>query len=71
MNLPPTHKKPTTSEKRFHARIRRFSAMGRPVMEYHFWWFVHNCVAHPLIGVLPVKPTFDFHDFTSRKINGK
>lgn len=36
-----------------------------------FWWLVHNCVAHPLIGVLPIRATFDFHDWTSRRINAK
>lgn len=36
-----------------------------------FWWLVHNCVAHPMIGVAPVKACFDFHDWTSRKINAR
>lgn len=36
---------------------------------HHFWWFVHNVICHPLIGLCPIKPFFDFHDYTSRKIN--
>ena len=47
------------SEERFRARPR-----------HAIWWLIHNCVAHPMIGVLPIKATFDFHDYTSRKING-
>ena len=36
---------------------------------YGFWWVVHNCIAHFLIGICPVKPFFDFHDSTSRKLH--
>lgn len=35
------------------------------------WWVLHNCVAHPLIGVLPFKPLFQFHDWTARKIGSE
>lgn len=41
------------------------------VAEHHFWWFVHNCIAHPIIGLLPHKKTFAFHDYTSDKLNSK
>lgn len=30
-----------------------------------FWWLVHNCVAHPLMGVYPSPTTFKFHDMTA------
>lgn len=60
-----------TSQGRFHARIWKFREQGRPVAAHHFWWFVHNAIAHPLIAVLPVGWTFAFHDYTSSKINGK
>lgn len=46
------------SEDRYGARDRN-----------SLWWFVHNCIAHPLIGVAPIKPLFNFHDWTSGKIN--
>lgn len=36
-----------------------------------FWWMMHNCVAHPLIGVLPFKPLFAFHDWTAKKIGSE
>lgn len=59
------------SEERFEKRVETFKKESKPLIKHHFWWFVHNCVAHPLIGVLPVKSAFDFHDWTSKKINGK
>lgn len=57
------------SQQRFKARIEEFKKKALPVAVHHAWWVVHNCVAHPLIGLFPSKPTFDFHDYTSRKIN--
>ncbi len=61
----------TGAGKRFEARIEGFEKENKPVFKHHFWWFVHNCIAHPAIGILPNKSTFDFHDWTSKKINGK
>ncbi len=61
----------TTSHQRFQNRIRLFRILKKPVALHHFWWFVHNCVAHPLIGLIPIRVTFEFHDFTSRKINAR
>lgn len=43
----------------------------RPWRAHTFWWFVHNAVAHPLIAVLPFKPFFSFHDWTSEKMHGQ
>lgn len=60
-----------TSHGRFHHRIFMFRVRRQSVLVHHFWWFTHNCIAHPLIGVLPLKRLFDFHDFTSLKINGR
>lgn len=41
-------------------------------LRYHFWWYVHNCIAHNIIGYVPfLKAGFTFHDYTSRKINLK
>lgn len=56
---------------RFVKRVAVFKQEDKPVYKHHFWWFVHNCIAHPMIGLLPNKTTFDFHDWTSKKINGK
>ena len=41
-----------------------------PLAQHYAWWLIHNLVAHPAIGVLPIKASFDFHDWTSRKLNG-
>jgi hypothetical protein len=43
----------------------------RPWLAHTAWWLVHNCVAHPLIGVFPRRPAFRFHDWTSRKMHGR
>jgi len=59
------------SEARFHSRIDTFRVGKKPVFKHHFWWLVHNAVAHPLIGFFPSTRTFDFHDWTSKKINGE
>lgn len=61
----------TGAEQRFEGRVAVFQKENKPVYKHHFWWFVHNCVAHPMIGIWPSKKTFDFHDWTSKKINGK
>ena len=53
------------SEGRYHKRVQ-----ARPWASHTFWWVVHNNLAHALIGVLPIKPMFDFHDYTSRKMHG-
>ncbi len=58
------------AELRFQKRIKEFKSEAKPIYKHHSWWFVHNCIAHPLIGVIPCKSTFDFHDWTSKKING-
>lgn len=42
----------------------------RPWVAHTFWWVVHNAVAHVLIGFLPLKPFFTFHDYTSRRLHG-
>jgi hypothetical protein len=42
--------------------------LGR--VRHHFWWMIHNLVAHPAIGLFPTRAAFGFHDWTSRKMNG-
>lgn len=32
------------------------------------WWVLHNCVAHPLIGVLPSALAFWLHDETAERM---
>lgn len=60
---------PSTARGRFKLRIKNHRDQGVSVLRHHFWWFVHNCIAHILIGVCPVNVFFRFHDYTSRKIN--
>jgi len=43
-----------------------------PLKEYRkflvwHWWLIHNCLAHPLIGLFPFRPFFWFHDWTALK----
>lgn len=61
----------TGSEDRFPKRIEKFRKAEKnfPVLQHYFWWFIHNCVTHPLIGLIPVKLFFQFHDWTSVKLN--
>ena len=42
-----------------------------PAIEHHFWWLTHNILAHTLIGLIPIKWFFDFHDWTSKKLNAQ
>jgi hypothetical protein len=61
------------SEIRFHQRVsvwQEINPHGLPRAKHHFWWMLHNLVAHPAIGIAPSRTTFDFHDWTSRKLNG-
>ena len=61
----------TGSGDRFPKRIEKFKKAEKrfPILQHYFWWFVHNCITHPLIGLIPVKPFFQFHDWTSVKLN--
>lgn len=56
------------SQLRFHERKAIFVEKEMPPAKHDFWWIIHNCVAHPLIGVFPTKVMFDLHDWTSRRI---
>ena len=61
----------TGSEDRFPKRIEKFKKAEKrfPILQHYFWWFTHNCITHPLIGLIPIKPFFNFHDWTSVKLN--
>lgn len=48
-----------------------FKKQKMPLWQHHTWWFLHNAVAHPMLGIAPSKLTFRFHDWTSRKLMGK
>lgn len=61
------------SEGRYRLRQALFLVDGKPLPRVrHFgWWLLHNCVAHPILGVCPVRKTFELHDWTSKKLNHK
>ena len=61
----------TGSGERFPKRIEKFRKAEKnfPILQHYFWWVMHNCITHPLIGFIPVKPFFQFHDWTSVKLN--
>lgn len=54
------------SEQRYVQRLAE-----RPWVAHTFWWFVHNCIAHPLIGIMPCRLTFDFHDWSSERMHNR
>lgn len=54
------------AEDRYRERSARQSSA-----RHAFWWWLHNCVAHPLIGIVPRRAFFRFHDWTSRKLHGR
>lgn len=63
---------PESSHERFLDRIEYDWKPEYPRswwLRYGFWWLIHNVPAHLLIAFLPFKPCFDFHDWTSRKLN--
>lgn len=43
----------------------------QPWAAHTFWWALHNVVSHPLIGLVPIKLFFRFHDWTSRRMHGR
>lgn len=42
-----------------------------PWVKYRLWWLLHNTIAHTAIGLSPCRATFDFHDYTARKMHGQ
>lgn len=59
----------STSIGRFNKRVIEWNESSNGYLRHHFWWMVHNCVAHPILGLVPCKKTVDFHDWTSENLN--
>lgn len=59
------------SQKRYWFRQLDWNDTGKsfPMVRHHFWWLLHNCVAHPLLGIWVSKHTVWFHDWTSKHLN--
>lgn len=52
----------TGSQERFIRREQDHRRTDLPIIRHRMWWLVHNLIAHPLIGILPVQFAFNFHD---------
>ena len=69
--LPFKEKPAERSEDRYEARRKLFEGDGRPyprLRHYGFWW-LHNCVVHPLLGLFPSNATVQFHALSSAWLN--
>lgn len=45
-----------------------YKSVNAPRVSNRAWWMIHNVVAHLAIGFLPNKHTFEFHDWTAKKM---
>lgn len=56
---------------RYKVRQRWWRETGKrlPLVRHHFWWVLHNCVSHPLLGIFPTRNMVWFHDWTSMHLN--
>jgi hypothetical protein len=56
---------------RYRARIPKFEQDGKPLpkLRHHSFWLLHNCVAHPVLAVLPFTFALKFHELTSAWLN--
>lgn len=59
------------AEKRYKYRQSKWNKKVKvlPKQKHYFWWFVHNCVSHPILGLVPCEKTVNFHDWTSKHLN--
>ncbi len=67
----PEHDLSSRSAERFAARQARFiTRYGRSGSVRHVGaWLVHNCIAHPLLGLKPGATTLRIHDATADWLN--
>jgi hypothetical protein len=66
-----TQELPFGAQYRHQKRIEKWKRATRffPKLRHDVWWFLHNVVSHPLLGVCPSTSTVWFHDYTSQKLN--
>jgi hypothetical protein len=54
-------------------RVRREAFQARQgalgVLMHAGWWWAHNCVAHPILGLVPHRRSVWLHDWTSDHLN--
>lgn len=53
------------SSERYQHRIPKHDTP----FKHKLFWLLHNCVAHPLLGLLPNHKSVGFHDLTSEWLN--
>ena len=58
-----------TSLGRFRNRLENWLGKPSGFTEHARWWLLHNCVAHPLLGLFPNQRAVSYHDWTSMKLN--
>lgn len=58
-------------ERRFKHRVSTFKEIEKsyPRLKHRFYWLLHNCVAHPALGILPNWKAIEFHQLTSIWLN--
>lgn len=63
--------RPTGAFRRYQKRINAWSTRTRvlPKVRHDAWWFLHNAVSHPLLGLWPSQKAVWFHDWTSQHLN--
>jgi hypothetical protein len=37
-------------------------------MRRRLWWLAHNCIVHPLLGLVPCRATERLHDWTAGRM---
>lgn len=45
----------------------KFGKLGYVI--HHVWWVFHNCIVHPLAGLIPIGPVLRLHDLSSNHLN--
>lgn len=62
---------PSTSEERYSFRLLHFKLDKNKFhrLRHYFYWLVHNCFSHLLLGLFPNNKTFEIHELTSQWLN--
>lgn len=56
------------SRERYFSRKKKFKGFKGKI-EHHILWMIHNCIAHPVLGIYVCNKTLKFHDNTSALLN--
>lgn len=58
-------------EQQYNARSVAWGSGLVARVKFKLWWLLHNCVFHPLVGLVPVKRVFKLHDWSGKILAGK